>query len=65
MIANMLGVRRESITAAAGKLQDEGMIEYRRGKVIVLDRDSLEQRAGACYLAAKELASQADEITQD
>jgi DNA-binding transcriptional regulator YhcF (GntR family) len=62
MIANMLGVRRESITAAAGKLQEEGMIEYRRGKVIVLDRSSLEQRAGACYLAARELANQASDM---
>jgi CRP-like cAMP-binding protein len=52
MIANMLGVRRESITCCAGKLQEEGLIEYRRGTVIVLDRGAMEQRAGGCYVAA-------------
>ena len=52
MIANMLGVRRESITCSAGKLQEEGMIEYRRGTVIVLDRSAMERRAGSCYNAA-------------
>ncbi|MFA9215474.1 MAG: Crp/Fnr family transcriptional regulator [Sphingomonadaceae bacterium] len=59
LIANMLGVRRESITAAAGKLQDEGLISCRRGKVIVLEPAGLAQRAGACYLAARALASHA------
>ncbi|MBV7534552.1 Crp/Fnr family transcriptional regulator [Duganella sp. sic0402] len=49
MIANMLGVRRESITGAAGKLAQEGLITYRRGLVTVLDRDSMERRAGSCY----------------
>jgi CRP-like cAMP-binding protein len=49
MIANMLGVRRESITGAAGKLAEEGLITYRRGCVTVLDRDGMEQRAGSCY----------------
>lgn len=52
MIANMLGVRRESITCCAGKLQEEGLIEYRRGTVIVLDRAGMERRAGGCYVAA-------------
>jgi CRP-like cAMP-binding protein len=52
MIANMLGVRRESITCCAGKLQEEGLIEYRRGTVIVLDRNGMERRAGGCYVAA-------------
>ena len=52
MIANMLGVRRESITCSAGKLQEEGLIEYRRGTVIVLDRAGMERRAGGCYVAA-------------
>ena len=51
MIANMLGVRRESITGAAGKLQEEGLIAYRRGCVTVLDRDGMERRAGSCYQA--------------
>lgn len=52
MIANMLGVRRESITCSAGKLQEEGLIEYRRGTVTVLDRSGMERRAGGCYVAA-------------
>jgi len=49
MIANMLGVRRESITCCAGKLQEEGLIVYRRGTVTVLDRHGMERRAGGCY----------------
>jgi Mn-dependent DtxR family transcriptional regulator len=49
MIANMLGVRRESITGAAGKLAEEGLIAYRRGCVTVLNRDGMERRAGSCY----------------
>ena len=49
MIANMLGVRRESITCCAGKLQEEGLIEYRRGTVTVIDRAGMERRAGGCY----------------
>jgi len=52
-IANLLGVRRESITAACGKLQQDGLIECRRGKVVVLDREGLELGAGACYFAAR------------
>jgi CRP-like cAMP-binding protein len=51
MIANMLGVRRESITGAAGKLAEEGLIAYRRGCVTVLDREGMERRAGSCYQA--------------
>ncbi|MBB3120879.1 MULTISPECIES: Crp/Fnr family transcriptional regulator [Telluria group] len=53
MISIMLGVRRESITAAAGKLQEEGMITYRRGNITVLDRAGLERYAGECYKVAK------------
>ncbi len=52
-MASMLGVRRETITMTAGKLQDEGLIQYRRGKVEVLDRAGLELRAGACYKASR------------
>lgn len=52
-MATMLGVRRESITLAAGKLQSEGVIQYRRGTVVVLDRDALEVCAGACYRASR------------
>ncbi|MFZ6647379.1 Crp/Fnr family transcriptional regulator [Undibacterium sp. TJN25] len=53
MIANMLGVRRESVTEAAGKLQAEGLIQYRRGNITVLDREGLEMHAGECYKVAK------------
>lgn len=52
MIANMLGVRRESITCSAGKLQEEGLIVYRRGTVTVIDRHGMERRAGGCYSPA-------------
>jgi len=51
--ANLLGVRRESITAAAHKLQLSGAIRYRRGHVTVLDRQRLERGACECYAAAK------------
>lgn len=53
LIAVMLGVRRESITAAAGKLQDNGLIQYRRGNITVIDRQGLEQQAGECYKVLK------------
>ncbi len=53
LISVMLGVRRESITAAAGKLQDDGLIQYRRGNINVLDRHGLERYAGECYKVAK------------
>jgi CRP-like cAMP-binding protein len=53
MISIMLGVRRESITAAAGKLQEDGLIAYRRGNITVLDRSGLEAYAGECYKVAK------------
>ena len=44
LIANMLGVRREGVTEAAGKLQAAGLIEYRRGRIKVLDLPRLEAR---------------------
>ena len=53
LIANMLGVRREGVTEAAGKLQDEGLIEYRRGKITVLDRPRLEACVCECYAVVK------------
>ena len=59
LISIMLGVRRESITAAAGKLSSDGLIQCRRGMVVVLDRDGLERCAGACYFAARATAAQA------
>ena len=62
LISIMLGVRRESITAAAGKLQDEGLIQYRRGNITVLNRQGLEDYAGECYKVAK---SEYDRLLSD
>ena len=53
LIANMLGVRREGVTEAAGHLQTAGLIRYRRGRITVLARDRLEQRACECYAVVK------------
>ena len=53
LIANMLGVRREGITEAAGHLQDAGLIHYRRGHVKVLNRAGLERRVCECYAVVK------------
>jgi CRP-like cAMP-binding protein len=49
LIANMLGVRREGVTEAAGKLQEAGLIRYSRGHITVLDRPKLEKRVCECY----------------
>ena len=49
LIANMLGVRREGVTEAAGKLQKAGVISYRRGNIKVLDRPKLEEMSCECY----------------
>ena len=53
LIANMLGVRREGVTEAAGKLQQTGTIHYSRGHITVLDRPRLETLACECYRVVK------------
>lgn len=53
LIANMLGVRREGVTDAAGKLQRLGVINYRRGRIEVLDRGRLEALSCECYAVVK------------
>lgn len=53
LIANMLGVRREGVTEAAGTLQTDGLIHYSRGHIKVLDRARLEQRVCECYAVVK------------
>jgi CRP-like cAMP-binding protein len=53
LIANMLGVRREGVTAAAGKLQSAGLIRYLRGRITVLDRAGIEARCCECYAVVK------------
>jgi CRP-like cAMP-binding protein len=53
LVANLLGVRRESITEAAAKLRDGGYIRYRRGQISILDPAGLEKRACECYAVVK------------
>ncbi|SDH75700.1 Crp/Fnr family transcriptional regulator [Nitrosomonas sp. Nm132] len=53
LIANMLGVRREGVTDAAGKLQELGVIAYNRGHITILDRPRLEQLSCECYAVVK------------
>jgi hypothetical protein len=53
LIANMLGMRREGVTEAAGRLQREGLLEYTRGRISVLDRPRLESRVCEYYAVVK------------
>jgi CRP-like cAMP-binding protein len=53
LIANMLGVRREGVTAVAGRLHKAGLIDYERGRITVLDRTQLERRTCECYAVVK------------
>ena len=54
LIADMLGVRREGVTVAAGHLQDAGAISYVRGRITILDRHKLEEIASECYQVVKD-----------
>jgi CRP-like cAMP-binding protein len=53
LIANMLGVRREGVTEAAGKLQEDGLIHYSRGRITIVSRPKLEKRVCECYAVVK------------
>jgi len=53
LISNMLGVRREGVTGAAGRLQSVGAIQYTRGIITILDRPKLENICCECYRAVK------------
>jgi CRP-like cAMP-binding protein len=53
LIADMLGVRREGVTEAAGRLQQHGLIRYNRGHITVLDRVGLERHTCECYAVVK------------
>ena len=62
LIANMLGVRREGVTDAAGKLQKLGVIRYSRGKIVVLDRPQLERLSCECYAVVKRESDRLEQL---
>ena len=63
LIANMLGVRREGVTEAAGKLQKLGAIRYQRGHITVLDRQALERLCCECYAVVKKETDRLEMLT--
>ena len=64
LIANMLGVRREGVTEAVGKLQNAGLIHHERGRITVLDRPGLEARVCECYeVVRKEFSRLLPDVT--
>jgi len=63
LIANMLGVRREGVTEAAGKLQKLGAIRYQRGRITVLDREIVEQLSCECYAVVKKESDRLEKLT--
>jgi hypothetical protein len=63
LIANMLGVRREGVTDAAGKLQKLGVIRYSRGRITVLDRSKLEVLCCECYSVVKKESYRIEALT--
>jgi CRP-like cAMP-binding protein len=63
LIANMLGVRREGVTEAAGRLQKLGLIKYSRGKITVLDRPGIEALSCECYAVVKREADRIADLT--
>lgn len=63
LIANMLGVRREGVTEAAGKLQKLGVITYKRGQINILDRPKLEALCCECYAVVKEETDRLETFT--
>jgi CRP-like cAMP-binding protein len=62
LIANMLGVRREGVTEAAGKLQKLGAIRYARGQITVVDRPKLEQLCCECYAVVKRESDRIEDL---